>query len=184
MSKRVMNDPEKRICPFCAEVVKAQAKLCPHCHQWLTLKSFRHPLVMLLIHVVPITAIWVGLGALLFSQMDRLQNPKPFYSEFPGSLRIMESRMNWAHTDEGLRIFVTGVLTNTSPETWRSVEVDCRFFNAAGVMVDADTGYAHLSVCPYDESAFRISIIPTAPTNEYASFNVSVGNAMNAKGLF
>ena len=184
MSKRIMNDPEKQICPFCAELIKEQAKLCPHCHQWLTLKSFRHPLVMLLISGVPIAVIWVSLGVLLFSQIDRLQNPKPFYSEFPGSLKILESRMNWTHTDEGLRIFVTGVLTNTSPEMWRSAEFDCRFYDASGAMIDADTGYGHISVCPYDESAFRVSILPTAPTNEYVSFKVSIGNAMNAKGLF
>lgn len=179
-----MNDPEKRICPFCAEVIGVKAKLCPRCHQWLTLKSFRHPLVMMLTHIVPLTMVWVVFGLLIFSMTARLQNPRPFYSEFPGALKIIESRMNWAQTDNGLRIFVTGILTNSSPESWRGAEFDCRFFNTNGVMIDADTGNGHLDVCPHDESAFRVSFIPTAPTNEYVSFKVSVGNARNAKGIY
>ena len=177
-----MNDPEKRICPFCVESIEVKAKLCPHCHQWLTLKSFRHPLVMLLVHVVPMTVVWIVFAALIFSSMDRLQNPKPYYSEFPGSLKIIESRMNWAQTEKGLCIYITGVLTNTSPVTWRGSEFDCRFFDSRGVMLDADNGHGYVTIQPHDDAAFRISVIPIAPTNNYASFQVSVGNAINANG--
>ena len=177
-----MNDPEKRTCPFCTEVIKAKAKLCPHCHQWLTLKSFRHPLVMTLTHAVPFLVIWVGSTVVMFSFLDRLQNPKPYYSEFPDSLKVVDSRMNWAQTRDGLRIFITGVLTNTSPVTWREAEFDCRFFDFHGVMLDADTGHSYATILPHDDTAFRVSLIPTAPTNSYVSFRISVGNARNANG--
>ena len=177
-----MNDPEKRTCPFCAEVIKVEAKLCPHCRQWLTLKSFRHPLVMVLTHLVPTLGVWVVFMMAMFSIMDRFQNPKPYYSEFPGSLKIIESRMNWAQTEKGLCIYITGVLTNTSPVTWRGSEFDCRFFDSRGVMLDADNGHGYVTIQPHNDAAFRISVIPIAPTNNYASFQVSVGNAINANG--
>jgi hypothetical protein len=179
-----MNDPEKRTCPFCAEIIKAEAKLCPRCHQWLTLKSFRHPLVFTLGHVVPLTAIWIVFGVAWLSMMERFENPKPYYSEFPGSLRITESRMNWAQTDNGLRIYITGMLTNTSPVAWKGTEFDCRFFDSNGVMVDADTGHGYVTISSYDDAAFRVAIIPIAPTNDYASFKISLGNARNTKGWF
>lgn len=183
MSRAItMNDPEKRICPFCAETIKPEAKLCPRCHQWLTLKSFRHPLVMMLTHVVPILVLWIGSTVVMFSFLDRLQNPKPYYSEFPDSLKVMESHMKWAQTSEGLRIFITGVLTNTSPVAWREVEFDCRFFDFRGVMLDADTGHGYVAILPHDDTAFRVSLIPTTPTNAYVSFRISVGNARNANG--
>ena len=179
-----MIDPDKKTCPFCAETMQANAKLCPHCHQWLTLKSFRHPLVVLLVHVVPITTLFVVLAVVLISQFSRLQNPKPYYSEFPSSLKILQARMNWVQTSEGQRIFLTGVLTNTAPVAWKDPEFDCRFFDAKGIMVDAGASSSYLTVRPNDDIAFRVSLVPTAPTNSYASFRVSVGNARNANAWF
>ncbi len=161
-----------------------EAKLCPHCRQWLTLKSFRHPLISLLVHVLPVTAIWVAIGVVGFSRLDEMQNPKPYYSEFPNSLKILESRMNWAQSNDGLRIYITGVLTNTSPESWKDAEFDCRFFDSHGAMLDADVGHGYMTILPHDDTAFRVGIIPNATTNEYASFKIFVGNARNAKGWF
>ena len=179
-----MNDPEKRICPFCAESIQVKAKVCPRCHQWLTLKSLRHPSVMVLVHVVPITVIWIAMAIAMFSLFDSFQNPKPYYSEFPNSLKVLESQMNWTQTKDGLRIYITGVLTNTSPVVWRDAEFDCRFFDSHGVMLDACVGRNYGTILSSDDEAFRVAIIPIAPTNNYASFKIFVGNARSAKGGF
>ena len=120
----------------------------------------------------------------MFSILDRLQNPKPYYSEFPKSLKVLESRMNWAQTPNGLRIYITGVLTNASPVAWKDAEFDCRFYDDKGVMIDAATGSGHLDVLPCDESAFRVAVLPTARTNDYTSFKIFVSNARNTKSLF
>ena len=179
-----MSDPEKRICPFCAEAINLKAKLCPRCRQWLTWRSFRHPVVMVLFHLVPLTIIWAGWGILLLSMLSSFQNPKPYYSEFPNSLKILESRMNWVKTENGLCIYITGILTNTSQVTWNGTEFDCRFFDSHGLMIDAGTGRGYFTVPPAEDAAFRVGINPTAPTNEYASFKIFVSNARNAKGWF
>lgn len=179
-----MNDPLKRICPFCAETIEAKAKLCPHCHQWLTWKSFRHPVVSMLVHIVPVTIIYVTLIVAMLSSIDHMMYPKPYYSEFPNSLKVLESHLNWAKTSNGLRIYLTGVLTNSSPVAWRSTEFDCRFFDSHGLMLDACVGQSYGTVLPSDESAFRVAIIPIAPTNEYASFKIFINNARNTKSWF
>jgi hypothetical protein len=179
-----MNYPEKRTCPFCAEGIKAEAKLCPHCRQWLTLRSFRHPVISTLAFGIPGLVFLLSMFWVLFSACERLANPKPYYSEFPESLKVLESRMNWAQTSNGLRIYLAGVLTNTSPIAWRAEEYDCRFFDAHGVMVDASTGYGRCTVGPHDDAAFRVSIEPTALTNNYSSFTISVSHARNTKSWF
>ena len=179
-----MNDPEKRTCPYCAEVIRPEAKVCPRCRQWLTYKSFRHPLVALLVHAVPMLALCLGTTMAVFAKIDDWQNPKPHYSEFPDALKIVESRMNWAQTPDGLYIYLTGVLTNTSPVQWKNVEFDCRFFDAHGAMVDAGNGRGRFTIGARDDSAFRVSIGPTAPTNDYVSFKIAVSDARNAKSAF
>ena len=175
---------EKCICPFCAETIKVAAKLCPHCRQWLTMRSFRHPLVNLLVVGIPMVLVIVFGALALFSSLDRLSNPKPNYSEFPDSLRILEVNMNWTVVRGELRVYIAGVLTNTSSVTWKDPEVDCRFFNAKGEMIDAATGFGHVTVGPKDDTAFRVSITPTAPTNSYTSFKVSISHARNSRGWF
>ena len=127
----------------------------------------------------------VLVGAVAFvARVERLMNPKPYYSQFPDSVRIVESHMNWAVAHDDVRIYIAGVVTNTSPFTWKEAEFDCRFFNAKGEMIDATTGYGHVTVRPNDDVAFRVSIAPTAPTNSYASFKISVSHARNSRSWF
>ena len=80
-----MNKMEKRTCPFCAETINAEAKLCPHCHQWLKMRSCRHPLFNLLVLGIPMVLVFVFGALAVFSRLDRMMNPKPYYSEFPDS---------------------------------------------------------------------------------------------------
>ena len=176
-----MNAESSRTCPFCAEPIKPAAKLCPRCRQWLTLGSLRNPAICGLLMWVPLMATIIVLGAAGLKALDRTLNPKPNYAEFPQALRVIESRMNWAETKNGLRIYVTGVLTNQSPVAWKDVEFECRFYDAKGVMVDADHPRGFLTVQPNDDTAFRAVVTPAGATNDYNSFKLSVTTARNTR---
>jgi hypothetical protein len=121
---------------------------------------------------------------LILTALNRFQNPKPDYTAFVNSLRIMESRMNWAETSNGLRLYITGVLTNQSEFAWRDIELECRFFDAKGQLVDAAHPHAGLTIQPRDDTAFRAVVTPSRATNDYASFRLSVSTARNTKSLF
>jgi hypothetical protein len=116
-------------------------------------------------------------------------NPPPYYDELLGSIKIVDSRMNWVEKEkepsgrENL-IYITGVITNQSPVAWRHIEFECRFFDTNGTMIDAANGFTYFTIQPNDSSAFRVSVAPTAPTNQYASFKVSATTARNVKGWF
>src|SRR6267142_4694540 len=114
-----MNELKKQTCPFCVELIGVDAKLCPRCRQWLTMKSFRHPVVGMIAMSVPLMTLLVVGALALFARLERLQNPKPYYSEFPDSLRVLESDMNWTVVRDDLRIYIAGVLTNTGPVAWQ-----------------------------------------------------------------
>ena len=174
---------EKKNCPFCAEAIPAAAKICPRCRRWLSLRSFRHPLVSTLL-LVPL--VLAG-GVLCFRVIDRVQrfmNPPPYYSDFRDSIQIVKSDLNWVETPDGPRLFVTGILTNQSQIAWRAPEFECRFYNSNGQVADAANSSSFLTVLPGADSAFRISVKPVLSSNAYSSFRISVSNARNVRSPF
>jgi hypothetical protein len=122
---------------------------------------------------------WWALNA-----FDRVLNPKPDYTEYLGSLKILESRLNIAQTSNGPRVYVTGILTNTSALPWRGIELECRFFDNKGELIDAAHPRAGLTIQSHDDAAFRVSVEPGRSTNDYGPFRVSVSGARNTKGFY
>jgi hypothetical protein len=174
----------RRPCPFCAESVPAAARLCPRCRQWLTWRSLRHPGVNLLLVGLPMMAGFLALLAMLGTGFERLFNPRPFYSEVPGALEVLQSQFNWVETSKGPRLYVTGILTNHSAFGWKSVEFECRFFDTNLVMVDADNRFSFVTVEASDDSAFRVVVEPARPREAYHSVQVAVATARSARSAF
>jgi len=170
----------KKMCPYCAESIPARAKLCPRCRQWLSYRSFRNPVFTFCLVILPLIYFWI----LMANWFGRVTNPRPFYSELPASLHVLESRMNWAETSDGLRVFVTGTITNESKVAWKSVEFDLRFYDQRGRLIDAATQHGAFTIGPGNDSAFRVYIKPLLSSNEYNSFKISVGDARNARGFW
>ena len=179
-----LDTANSRTCPFCAEIIKREAKVCQRCRQWLTLRSIRNPAITVWIYGFPHLAMYALMVMLILTALNRFQNPKPDYTAFVNSLRVKESRMSWAETSNGLRIYITGILTNQSKLAWRDIELECRFLDANGQLVDAAHPHVSLTIQPRDDTAFRAVVIPSRATNDYASFRVSVSTARNTKSLF
>jgi hypothetical protein len=132
---------------------------------------------------LPMLAYFVLMLFALSKIFRTFQNPPPYYSDFQGSLQILESKMKWTETSDGSRIFITGMLTNRSTLAWKSVEFETRFFNSNGQMIDAANGSSFFTISPGNDSAFRVSIKPMMSSNDYSSFKISVSTAKNEKGL-
>jgi hypothetical protein len=164
-----MKTEQNWACPFCDETIKATAKVCPRCRQPLSLRSIRHPVTAFLVLTLPTLLFIILLVVSMVSGLDRIFNPKPSYTGYLGSLQVTESRMNWVYSSNGLHGYVVGIVTNQSQIAWKGIEFDCRFFNTNGILVDAAGGTSPYTIEPHDESAFRVTIYPTRPTNDYAS---------------
>lgn len=180
---KASEQPQTKHCPYCAETIPAAAKLCPRCRQWLTLRSFRNPFIALPSIFAPMLAYLILILFGLSKVFREFQNPPPYYSGFQGSLRILESKMQWAETSDGSRLFITGILTNQSSLTWHSVEFETRFFNSNGQMIDAANGPTHFTILAGDDSAFRVIVNPMLSSNDYNSFKISVSTAKNEKSF-
>jgi hypothetical protein len=179
-----MNTGPNRTCPFCAEAISDAAKVCPRCRQWLTRRSLRHPVTAAFILGIPVSLSLLVMVTVLLNKFDRAINPRPYYTECPGSLRVIDSRMNWAQASDGPLIYLVGVITNQSQVAWKEVEFECRLFNGQGVMIDAASTHTGVTIEPNDDSGFRLIVRPSRATNEYASYKISVSTARNRKALF
>ena len=178
-------DPtSSRTCPYCAESIKREAKVCPRCRQWQTLRSIRNPAISVWVYGFPHLVIYALMAMLILTAVNRFTNPKPDYTDYVNSLRVTESRMNWAESGNGPRIYITGILTNQSGIAWRDIELECRFLDTNGLLVDAAHPNVRLTIQPHDDSAFRAVVTPSHATNDYASFRLLVSTARNTKGFF
>jgi len=181
---QMTENQEKKICPSCAESIPARAKVCPRCRQWLSARSFRNPAILFPLYFLPLTACYFLMAHGFMNRFQRTFNPGPYYSDFPGSIRVLESKMNWADTVDGRRLFVTGIVTNQGTNPWAALEFDVRFFNANGQMIDAANGRSYFTIAPAADAGFRVSVAPLASSNEYSSFKIFVNNARSTRGPF
>jgi len=133
---------------------------------------------------VPLFVLFIGFGVAALTKLDRTLYPAPYYTDFPNSLRVVESRMDLIETSNGLRIYIIGVLTNQGPLAWKGVEFECRFFDTNGVMVDAAHPVPYLTIQPTSDTAFRAVATPVLATNYYATYRLTVSTARNPKSLF
>jgi len=171
---------ETKICPFCAECISGAAKLCPRCRQWLSWRSFRHPAV----GFVVVFGMMVFLGAGLDGVFRHFLNPPPFYSDFLGTLQVVQSRMTFLEASNNSHIYIIGVVTNQGPVAWHDLEFECRFYGTNGDLLDAYTAQSPVTVLAQDDGAFRLTLTPVAKFSDYASVKLFIGNARNLKSRF
>lgn len=175
---------QKKTCRYCAETVPAAAKICPRCRQWLTYFSFRNPLVWSFCTVLPLVACVYICYCHITNRISAIINPAPHYSDFPGSLRVLQSRMQWVEETDGARLFITGMMTNQSSVSWKEIEFETRFYSANGNMIDAGNSYTRFTILPGNDSAFRVSVKPLLSSNDYSSFKISVSSARSTRGIY
>lgn len=173
-----------RTCPWCAESIPAAARLCPRCRQWLTWRSWRHPMVNLGVGLAGLLGACLILSLTVFTALGHLINAPPFYQEHPDALAVLSSHYHWVQTKDGPRLFVTGILTNRSEFAWRDIEFECRFYDAAGQLIDAASPRSFLTIRTNDDAAFRVTVNPAAPTNAYDHFTLTVTHARNLRAAF
>lgn len=177
-----MTNPESpSVCKFCTEPVKVNARVCPHCRQWLTLRALRNPQVLGCVVGGLLSLTLIPMYFILMSKFANAFNPRPFYYESSRGLRLTQSTMLWQQFDSSLRIVITGVVSNESEIPWKDVEFECRFFDTNGTMVDVANQARYLSVQPHDETAFAMRVMPARNTNSYASYRLMIVTAQNGQ---
>src|SRR3974390_1967691 len=146
-----MKGNTSKICPYCAEQINATAKACPHCRLWLSPFSLRNVSFFGVVAIFCLAAMTIG----MMVKLNRMLDPGRDFGPYRGSLSIVESRMNLQDVEKESSVNVVTIITNKSEIAWKQIQLEIRFFDKTGTLVDARTFKDDTVVYPHSDTAFR-----------------------------
>jgi len=169
---------QTKICPLCAETIKAAAKVCPYCHQiqkrWLIFIT-RYDLLVLVMGVLVIgTVFW-------FIKMS--SNGRSFSSS-RDKIEVLNSQLSIDASSDHTNVIVSGVLTNSSDYEWQRLSFEVRYLNSSGKIVDVDSAFDWSMVPPHSDHSFHLTLWSSKSIPEHASYKVSVRSAKDPSAWF
>jgi hypothetical protein len=169
-----MADVEQiKVCPLCAETIKAAAKVCPHCRRSQRRIFFISQYDLQAFLALAIFTASIFLACWFFG------NGKQF-SPTRYKITVLNSQFGVEATSENTNVVMFGILTNASNYTWKLTGFQVRFLDASEKIVDlanAGSEYMDLVVLPHSDHSFKLSLysIKTMPKN--TGFKVIVTEA-------
>src|SRR5690348_7022713 len=89
---------ETKICPHCAETIKAAAKVCPHCRYWQKRWSLHNPWVAMAIAIIVLSIAVVPLAVFL----DKIEGPKDQFATHRDDISVVSSQFTHRIADSNL----------------------------------------------------------------------------------
>ena len=163
-----------KVCPLCAETIKATAKVCPHCRHWQTKWSLQNPQIVLALYSLVMFAFVIGAGTFY----EKAFGPKEQFATYRSEIGVVNSQFSQRTSGSNLWITVVGTLTNLSNVGWKDVGVEAQFFDKSGKLIDAITvdadSYRAVTILPHGEAAFKIEGRASHPAADYETNKLSV----------
>jgi hypothetical protein len=142
--------------------------------------SLRNPTVFLLIFCICYLSSALG----LLIVFNRIADPGINFFPYRNQLSIFDSRMNLEDAAKEYSVHVVAVVTNQTDIAWKDVQLDVRFFNKAGTLIDARTFMNSPTIFPHGDSAFRINVDPIHPLADYDSYKIYIRSARDTRSRF
>lgn len=164
-----------KVCPCCAETIKAAAKICPFCQsrlsRWALLGQDLGRLAVLL--------VLAGFALVVFAWLER-DSSQPAGRRFvPHRNELIVERASLASKGKATAFWLSGFVSNRGTYPWRVRELEVRFLDRAGNLLDV----RHCSVSdpfvvqPGREAAFRVDLGELPPAISQAQVSVRVHQA-------
>ena len=179
-----MNDEPTKVCPLCAETIKAAAKVCPHCRHLQKFWSFSNPQLLSIIGAITLFVLLASMGVLY----DKMFALKEQFATYRNEITVIGSQFSYRIANSNLMITVVGTLTNRSSINWKDVGVESQFFDQTGKLIDvikvnADN-YNGVTILPHGEAAFKIEGRAAHPASEYFTNVLNVRWAKDVAQIF
>jgi hypothetical protein len=175
----VGSDQNVKVCPLCAEPIKAAAKVCPFCCGAQTRLAYWRPYLGLGFSGLVLLA-FVGLACFwLFPDAFRSEGR----SFTPYRAQLVVARTALERDQRKPEFWLSGYITNTGIYPWRVRELEVRFIAGDGKLVDVRQPEISekFVVQPHQEQAFRVGVGKLVFTNSGIVASVRVQAATDGK---
>jgi hypothetical protein len=168
---------QTKVCPLCAETIKAAAKVCPFCRKIQKRGFFISRWDILAIATM---LLFLGIIILLFNLFSSGRN----FSSSKDKLLVLNSQLGIESSLDTTNVVVSGVLTNASDYAWNVGEFEIRFFDESGKIIDMDSGSGGFTVLSHSDHSFNLALFSRKSIPKHASFNVLVRSANDPSDWF
>ncbi len=173
---------DTKVCPLCAETIKAAAKVCPHCQS-------RQGRFAILKGEIAGTLVLLALLAIVAFLLDRIFSDESDWNLYTGfALHRQDLQVVRTALGPGPRqseYWLMGYVTNRGERPWRVHELEVRLQDPQGHLVDVrhpELGKEEAFVVqPGQEHAFRVTLDTLTRTNALNVSNVRVQIASDGR---
>ena len=168
------DESQTKTCPLCAETIKAAAKVCPFCQaRQGRAARWRGQLGPVLSGVCMLAL----LGLVCYWALPDVPASGRKFARHREELRVLRTSLE--REKKKPDFWLTGCVTNAGHFPWRVHELELRFLDPQGNMLDVrhpDVSEAFV-VKPHDENAFHVGLGEVVFTNRSVVHQVRVQSA-------
>ena len=166
----------KKTCKMCYMEIPQQARKCPHCHHFQNRWSMVmfHPGFAVVFGSLPIAVMLI----VFVTIFDTGEN----YETYKDQIVITDSQIVFGDMKSGATVAVIGTIKNASQVSWKEIQFDVNFLDAAGKRADVGEREDYGFRVPAGEtSSFKVSFRREFPETNYVKAVVRVVGAKDAR---
>jgi hypothetical protein len=161
---------QTKVCPLCAETIKAAARVCPYCRKTQRRGFFINRFDLL---AIVTGLLFSGTMVLIFNMFGSGRS----FSPGRDKLEVLNSQLSVESSSVSTNVVMTGILTNRGDHAWKDLGFEVRYLDGSGKIVDVDSGGDYFTVASHGDHSFHVLLGSRRSIPEYAIYQVKVRSA-------
>jgi hypothetical protein len=130
------------------------------------------------IGIVIVLIFYVLMAYLVSKIFDKGEDFTPYRNQ----ITISDSELKFGEKKSGETVAVIGTMSNKSSVPWKDVQIEVRFYDSNGKMIDSkqDKDYS-FEVPANGNAAFKVSTLREFPKEQYVKCDVAIISARDAR---
>ncbi len=178
---RKMEENDTKICKMCYKEIPRKARKCPYCHHW------QNKLSMIISNPgLPIIIFLIPYAFLMYIFTTNMMDTGEDFTPYRDQITIISSELKFGEKKVcetvAETVAVVGTMSNGSSIPWKEIQIEVRFYDSDGKMIDSEQQKKYTFEIPADGNAtFKISTMREFPKEQYVKYEVSIISASDAR---